>query len=416
MKIWIITIGEPIINNKYNLRLHRSGLLSDFLSKSLSCEVVFWTSAFNHFKKDFEYNNDKVIEISPDLTQICLNGGGYKKNVSFSRFYDHYLIAKKFRKYSKQYSKPDLIISSFPTLKLCEEAVRYSKEHKVPVVIDYRDMWPEVFVELFPKKLEFIGKFLFYPLFRKTSKLFSNASALVSITDNLLEIMLRKSNDLNKNSFVLPLLYNKVKFDNKFVIKSIEDWNNRISNSNSIKICFFGTFGNQFDLKTVIDGIRLLKNKFTNNVELYLCGSGDNLEFLKKYSKDVENIFFPGYLNQYEILGLMYHCEIGLCPYKLNDNFLNSIPGKAIEYMYGGLDIITNLGDGKLGCFLKQNNFGNFYLDNNPESFANTIIEYINEKQEINLKKTKIKQVFKDNFDYDKLIPEFKNFLKKVKY
>ena len=31
MKIWIITIGEPIINNKYNLRLHRSGLISIFI-------------------------------------------------------------------------------------------------------------------------------------------------------------------------------------------------------------------------------------------------------------------------------------------------------------------------------------------------------------------------------------------------
>ena len=416
MKIWIITIGEPIINNKYNLRLHRSGLISDFLSKSLSCEVIFWTSAFNHFKKDFEYDSDKVVQINSNLTQICLHGGGYKKNISFSRFLDHNVIAKKFRKYSKEFSKPDLIISSFPTLKLCEEALKYSKAHKVPIVIDYRDMWPEVFVELFPKRLEFIGKFLFYPLFRKTSKLFSNASALVSITDNLLDIILRKANNFNKKNYVLPLLYNKVKFNNKHVIKSIGDWKNRINSKNSLRICFVGTFGNQFDLITVIDGFRILKNKSINNVELYLCGSGDNLELLKNYSKDIENIFFPGYLNQYEILGLMYHCEIGLCPYKLNDNFINSVPGKAIEYMYGGLDIITNLGEGKLGKFLKNNKFGNFYTDNIPETFADSIIYYLKQNSDIEQKKSKIKKVFAENFDYVKLVPEFYNFLKNVKY
>ena len=91
-------------------------------------------------------------------------------------------------------------------MKLCEEALKYSKAHKVPIVIDYRDMWPEVFVELFPKRLEFIGKFLFIHYSEKHLNFFQNASALVSITDNLLDIILRKANDLNKKNYVLPLL------------------------------------------------------------------------------------------------------------------------------------------------------------------------------------------------------------------
>ena len=87
----------------------------------------------------------------------------------------------------------------------------------------------------------------------------------------------------------------------------------------------------------------------------------------------------------------MYHCEIGLCPYKLNDNFINSVPGKAIEYMYGGLDIITNLGEGKLGKFLKNNKFGNFYTDKIPETFADSIIHYLNQNTDID-QKSKIKR------------------------
>ena len=82
MKIWIITIGEPIINNKYNLRLHRSGLISDFLSKSLSCEVIFWTSAFNHFK-DFEYDSDKVIQINSNLIRYVYMEVATKKTFPF---------------------------------------------------------------------------------------------------------------------------------------------------------------------------------------------------------------------------------------------------------------------------------------------------------------------------------------------
>ena len=191
MKIWIITIGEPIINNKHGLRLHRSGLLAKYLSTKLKCEVTFWTSSFNHFKKDFEFKEDKFSFINPNLKQICINGGGYKSNVSISRFIDHYKISKKFRKLSSKEVKPDLIIASFPTLGLCEEALKYSKKNKIPVLIDYRDMWPEVFVELFQKSLDFIGKILFYPLFNKTSKVFSKSNGIISITDKLLDIALK---------------------------------------------------------------------------------------------------------------------------------------------------------------------------------------------------------------------------------
>ena len=66
--------------------------------------------------------------------------------------------------------------------------------------------------------------------------------------------------------------------------------------------------------------------------------------------------------------------------------------------MYGGLDIITNLGEGKLGK-LKNNKFGNFYTDKIPETFADSIIIILTRTQ-ILTKKSKIKKVFAKNFDY----------------
>ena len=125
-----------------------------------------------------------------------------------------------------------------------------------------------------------------------------------------------------------------------------------------VRICFFGTFGKQFDLMTVINAFKILKEKSFNDVELILCGSGDKELALKKAAKDLENVIFPGYLDQNEIIGLMHKCNVGICPYVLNEAFLSSIPGKSIEYMYGGLEILTNLRGGKLGNFLNKNNFG----------------------------------------------------------
>ena len=62
MKIWIITIGEPIIHKHNALRIHRSGLLAKYISENTSHEVVWWTSLYNHFTN--KYNSTIITNKS----------------------------------------------------------------------------------------------------------------------------------------------------------------------------------------------------------------------------------------------------------------------------------------------------------------------------------------------------------------
>ena len=96
MNIWIVTIGEPILNNSSNLRIHRHGLLAKYISENTSFKVTWWTSSFNHFTKEFEYEEDMDLKVNKNLEIKCLKGCGYNNNISLSRYYDHYLIQKKF--------------------------------------------------------------------------------------------------------------------------------------------------------------------------------------------------------------------------------------------------------------------------------------------------------------------------------
>ena len=54
--------------------------------------------------------------------------------------------------------------------------------------------------------------------------------------------------------------------------------------------------------------------------------------------------------------------------------FLNSIPGKAVEYMSEGLFILTTLGNGILGDLITKNNIGVNY--NNEETLIGQLISY----------------------------------------
>ena len=48
---------------------------------------------------------------------------------------------------------------------------KFGDINKIPVIIDYRDLWPEAFSDLFPSKINFIGKMLLSPLYFSTNKM-----------------------------------------------------------------------------------------------------------------------------------------------------------------------------------------------------------------------------------------------------
>ena len=81
MNIWLVTIGEPIPHLKNNLRLHRTGIIANIISKKTSHSVTWWTSDFNHFQKNHIFGNDTILQIEENYTLIALHGRGYKKNI-----------------------------------------------------------------------------------------------------------------------------------------------------------------------------------------------------------------------------------------------------------------------------------------------------------------------------------------------
>lgn len=415
MKIWLVTIGEPIMHPQNRLRLHRTGILAKLISENTNHKVIWWTSTFNHFTKEHIYNNDVYVTVNDNLKMIVLKGKGYRKNVSLDRIIDHNQISKKYEKYAKKERKPDIIVASFPTLGLCQACIRYGKENNVPVLIDYRDMWPEVFIEIIPKPFRVFARLMLFFLFQKTDRVFRNSTGIIGITDEFLQIGLKKANRLKTFSDnVFPLGYLENQYTDNDYSHSKEFWKNQgISDTKGIiNICFFGTIGYQFDLETILQAASMLKNESVNFI---LCGTGDKLEKLKSDSVNIPNLKFPGYMSAAQIKALMDVSHIGICPYIPKQSFLNSIPGKAIEYFSSGLYVISTLGDGILGKFLIENGFGTNYIAYNPLSLKQCI-----EKSIYNLNdstKNSIKKYFQDHFDakliYSSYLIHLENIIKK---
>ena len=380
MRIWLVTIGEPlqIIDDKD--RLHRTGILAKFLIQR-GHKVIWWTSTFDHVRKIQRFNSDKTINKSNNFKIKLLYSIGYKKNISIFRFINHYLIGYKFYKHAQEEPKPNIILSSLPALKLSLSAVKYGKKNNIPVVVDIRDMWPEVFLDFVPSPIKKIANVLFLPMYITLNKVCIGATSIVGITPGFVNWGVKCA---NRNPTSLDKSFSLGYKENPPKKKDIEDaeqfWfkYGLNKNSNEFNICFFGNLGHSFvpEFINVINVAKEIKNK-NYPIRFIICGRGVNLNYYKKESKDYNNIIFPGWINESQIWTLLRMSSVGLLPYQNSKSFVISLPNKSIEYLSAGLPIVSSL-KGALGDLLRNHNCGINYESENAEDLTSKLIYLLN--------------------------------------
>jgi hypothetical protein len=100
MRIWLITIGEPLPIDCKNDRLLRAGILADMLFRE-GHEVLLWTSTFDHVGKRQRCGTDTTKVLGDRYRIKMLYANGYSDNISFARLLNHRGVWGKFQKFSE---------------------------------------------------------------------------------------------------------------------------------------------------------------------------------------------------------------------------------------------------------------------------------------------------------------------------
>ena len=144
MKIWLLQSSEPMPVVNPEQRLFRTGMMAEELSKR-GHDVIWFCNTFEHYTKKQMFNNDTLVVVKNNYRLFLPHARSYKRNISLSRIINHKTLAKKFKKQIKNMDKPDLIYASFPIIGYAYEAVKYGKKNNIPVIVDIRDLWPDIF-------------------------------------------------------------------------------------------------------------------------------------------------------------------------------------------------------------------------------------------------------------------------------
>ncbi|MDO8091984.1 MAG: glycosyltransferase family 4 protein [Candidatus Brocadiales bacterium] len=397
-----------------NERLLRIGMLANFLVAKRH-EVVWWTSTFDHARKKHRFNTDTLTTVNDHYKINLLHSIAYYKNVSFRRIINHYGVAHKFSRLSGLEQEPDVILCSLPTLELCSAATAYGKQREVPVVLDVRDLWPDLFVELAPVWAQWFVKLLLFPMFRTVRAVCSGATAIVgnnpAFVDWGVNYAKRVRTNLDRD---FPMGYSLVVPDQEAILEAERFWLKHGVNKNNKEFiaCYFGVFSRQRELETVVEAAQKLQ-KQNRPIRFVLCGNGDNLDYYKNMAKDCENVIFPGWVGRDDIWTLMRMSSVGLAPYPSNKNYITNLTNKPIEYLSAGLPIVSSL-KGVLKDLLSACNCGVTYENGNSDELASILISLYDNPDRLKVMSKNASALYEEKFVAEKVYSEMISYLEEV--
>lgn len=406
IKVWLVNEGENLPGDDNNPRLQRMGLLAYEVEK-LGAKVTWWQSTYNHYQKKFRCLEDKDVQLTENLELKMLHSCGYAKNVSVKRLFHEFGTARKFYKIALEEDKPDVIVVAMPTIALTHYAVKYAKKNNIPILIDLRDLNPDVFVSPFHGIIRTCVSIGIQPLRRMLGNATKAAFGLIGTTEPYLNWGLNYAKRVkNANDRVFFVSYPD---GGKATALSENSRWKEFDGYNGVTCCFFGQFGRLVDFDTVIEAAAICKKK---NIEarFLLCGKGELLEQYQQKVKDMglDNVYLPGWVNKTDIADIGFISDAGLMAYKHDDNFNMQMPNKFSEYLSLGLAILLQP-TGVMEDVIKNNECGLRY--ETPEQLYEVVKNLSEDKDQLKRMKDNSRKLFEEEFSVSKVYKEYGEYI-----
>ena len=413
--IWIIRAlsGNPFDKSQ---RPERAVLLASYLA-SKGYKITFWGTDYDHAQKVYINGKTTYANLNENEDVILLHvPNGYKKNISLRRFFyvkEMSKVMKKELKNSRQ-SVPDLIFISYPTEGDCRVILEYGRKHRIPVIIDVRDMWPDIFETAVPSILRPLGQLVINHLKRKTSQTISRASAICATSPFMLHWGLNYAGrELRTTDRSIFIACKKVELSIHDLTKNIETWENIGVSKRTWNICYFSTLSKMAaDLDTVIDAINEIYLKHPQ-IRFVIGGKGDDEERLKSRILDSPCVKMTGWVNSEQMASIMSISKAGML-YTLNSSSVRNAWGNKVgQYLSYGLPLIT-CAEGVAKEYINANNCGILYNEKNARSLVEQICQLIEDSDKLGQLSKNASKCFYRDFDEDVVMQQFENMIQEV--
>lgn len=400
MNVWIV--------NHYAIPPSMGGLVrhyyfSKYLQKKGHTVKIFTSSKIHN--TDINMIKDKSLyreEMEDGVEYTFVRSRDYKGN-GIDRIVNMIDLPFKMWKAMKRFwkkKKPDVIYTSSPDLFVAFFALLFGKRHRVPVVVEIRDLWPESIVEYVGmSKRNPIIKVLYMLekwIYRKANQLIFT---IPGGKDYIIDKKWDKKVDLKKVNYI----NNGVDLEEYSKEKSIGFTDEDLDN-NKFKVVYVGSIRQVNNVRALVKVAERLQRRGETDIQLLIYGDGTEKARLEEYCKNqgLTNIVFKGKVDKKKVPYILSKSNLNLLNYKQAATWkYGGSQNKQFEYLASGRPICSNVKMGhsiieKYQCGLERDIIS-------PDQYVEAILYFKNMDSESYEEMCKNAIKASQEFDYNRL-------------
>lgn len=349
-------------------------------------DVEVYSSDYEHMKKAYVDNFEMGINY--------IHVPAYKKNLSFSRLYSHYVFAHSARKILEK-NEYDLVYCVVPPNSIVSEIGKYKQKNKnVKFIADVFDMWPETFPSGRAKKI-LAMPFNIWRGFR--DKRLYCADVLLSECD----LFKNRLEEINPNLPCKTLYLCRSRKINKPMCEN--------KNDNALDFVYLGSVNNIIDIDFIEEFVK--RACLLRDVRMHIIGGGEKYnEFVDKMRSAGAKTFAYGEIyDEEEKKNIFKKCDFAFNIMK-KDVFVG-LSMKSMDYFSYALPIINNIG-GDSFELVEKNNIGFNVTSENIDDVLSKLNEISND--EIYDMKENVLRVYEKMFTEEVFNDTLKEYIKNI--
>ncbi len=264
-----------------------------------------------------------------------------------------------------------------------------------PFVFEVRDLWPEL-----PRAMGVITNPVVLGMMSVLEWCsYRSANRLVGLSPGIVEGIARRGVRRDRIAMV-PNGCDLTLFS-----EGVESWRPEGVRDDQLLAVFTGTHGPANGLDAVLDAAQVLKARGCESIRIALVGQGREKPRLIERAREAEldNLMFLDQIPKTRLRGLMAGADLGL---QILANvpafYYGTSPNKFFDYIAAGLPVLNNY-PGWLADMIEENDCGYAVSPDDPEAFADALIEASEDRQALLEKGKRARALAEDQFSRERL-------------
>ena len=398
MTVWILKDAEPL-PLKPGQRALRAGLLAQELGRR-GHQVVWWSSTFSHHHKKFIFERDTRLQLMPNVTLLALDVGRYQRNVSFARLLHHRRLGRRFEGMAPDEPRPDIIVSALPIIDFPFQAARYASVRGIPLIVDVRDPWPDVFADKSPALLRPLVRWLTLTVRRQAAHSLRSAVAVTAVSKGFLRWALglagRSQGPQDRVFYLGHSGFTPAMQESPLPAGMGAALHGRLV------FTFVGTFGHSYEVELIAKAAQHF-HASRPDVAFVLVGDGHQRVGIEQRYAGLKNLILTGWLDTKDIATILSKSHVGLVSCR---HIANTVPNKPFEYLAAGLPLLSSI-EGEMAEIIETNGLGLSYRAGDLDGFIQAVDRIAHDRPALARWSANAAKAFREKFNANRIYPDF---------